>query len=105
MAVMSHRKRGLGRDLEGLLGQTTKRPMPGVAPTRRQVAHLPVDVLQPGAYQPCHDTCVEILGELANSRTWRTRRGCPEPCIDRRGLCKVHQRGFLQEAQSRFETA
>ena len=33
MAVMSHRKRGLGRDLEGLLGQTTKRPMPGVAPT------------------------------------------------------------------------
>ncbi|MDH5273168.1 MAG: hypothetical protein OEY13_08840 [Gammaproteobacteria bacterium] len=72
---MSHRRRGLGRGLEGLLCQTTKRPMPGVAPTRRQVSHLPVDVPQPGAYQPRHDTREEFLAKLANSMTWRTRQG------------------------------
>ncbi|HUG02937.1 MAG TPA: ParB/RepB/Spo0J family partition protein [Steroidobacteraceae bacterium] len=64
---MSDKKRGLGRGLEALLGQTTTRPMPGVPPARDQLAHLPVDLLQRGAYQPRQDMREESLSELADS--------------------------------------
>ena len=67
MAAMSDKKRGLGRGLEALLGQTTTRPMPGVPPARDQLAHLPVDLLQRGAYQPRQDMREESLAELADS--------------------------------------
>ncbi len=64
---MSDKKRGLGRGLEALLGQTTTRPMPGVPPARDQLAHVPVDLLQRGAYQPRQDMREESLSELADS--------------------------------------
>jgi ParB family chromosome partitioning protein len=64
---MSDKKRGLGRGLEALLGQTTTRPMPGVAPARDQLVHLPIDLLQRGAYQPRQDMREESLSELADS--------------------------------------
>ncbi len=67
MAVMSGKKHGLGRGLEALLGQTTPKPAPGIPPARDQLMHVPVDLLQRGAYQPRQDMREESLSELADS--------------------------------------
>jgi ParB family chromosome partitioning protein len=67
MAGMSDKKRGLGRGLEALLGQTTTRPMPGVPLARDQLAHVPLDLLSRGRYQPRVDMREESLAELADS--------------------------------------
>ncbi len=67
MAAMSDKKRGLGRGLEALLGQTTAKPLPGVPAAREQLLHLPVDLLKRGAYQPRQDMREESLSDLADS--------------------------------------
>jgi ParB family chromosome partitioning protein len=55
------KKRGLGRGLDALLGDTA----PQV--TKNQLQHLPVEFLQRGQYQPRKDIDPEKLQELANS--------------------------------------
>ena len=67
MAAMSDKKRGLGRGLEALLGQATTKSMPGVPSAREQLAHVPVDLLSRGRYQPRVDMREESLAELADS--------------------------------------
>ena len=76
---MSQKKPVMGRGLEALLGQMTKRPEP-VAPAAPgtpapvsnklpgdELANLPVDLLQRGKYQPRVDMRQESLDELAAS--------------------------------------
>ena len=67
---MAEKKRGLGRGLEALLGQAAARPAAG-APTKPagidELAHVPVDLLQRGKYQPRLDMREESLAELADS--------------------------------------
>ena len=76
---MSQKKPVMGRGLEALLGQMTKRPdtaAPGVPASAGEppaklpgdeLAHLPVDLLQRGKYQPRVDMRQESLEELAAS--------------------------------------
>jgi ParB family chromosome partitioning protein len=69
---MADKKRGLGRGLEALLGQATPRPVAGPAiagrpPGADELAHLPVDLLERGKYQPRLDMREESLAELADS--------------------------------------
>jgi len=67
MTAMADKKRGLGRGLEALLGQTSPRPVSGVPPVRDQLTHVPVDLLEKGKYQPRMDMREESLAELADS--------------------------------------
>lgn len=62
---MAVKKRGLGRGLEALLSGSAV----AVAeePTGSDMRELPVDLLQPGKYQPRSDMHPESLEELANS--------------------------------------
>ena len=70
---MAEKKRGLGRGLEALLGQTSPRPAvgapssPGTPAGADELAHLPLDLLQRGRYQPRLDMREESLAELADS--------------------------------------
>jgi ParB family chromosome partitioning protein len=73
---MSTKKPVMGRGLEALLGQMTKRPEPTAPGTPAPVsnklpgdelANLPVDLLQRGKYQPRVDMRQESLEELASS--------------------------------------
>jgi len=76
---MSQKKPVMGRGLEALLGQMSKRPEPVAAPTAGapapasnklpgdELANLPVDLLQRGKYQPRVDMRQESLEELASS--------------------------------------
>ena len=70
---MAEKKRGLGRGLEALLGQTSPRPAAGAPPPpgtpagADELAHLPLDLLQRGKYQPRLDMREESLAELADS--------------------------------------
>jgi ParB family chromosome partitioning protein len=70
---MAEKKRGLGRGLEALLGQTSPRPAvgaplpPGTPAGADELAHLPLDLLQRGKYQPRLDMREESLAELADS--------------------------------------
>src|SRR5688572_28257633 len=75
---MSQKKPVMGRGLEALLGQMTRRPEPPAAdaPTTPaapaklpgdELAHLPLDLLQRGKYQPRIDMRQESLQELADS--------------------------------------
>ena len=77
---MSTKKPVMGRGLEALLGQMTRRPeaaatpaAPGAAPPPEsklpgdELAHLPLDLLQRGKYQPRTDMRQESLQELADS--------------------------------------
>ena len=64
---MTDKKRGLGRGLEALLGETRPRPAPGVPPAREQLLHVPIDLLSRGRYQPRVDMREESLAELADS--------------------------------------
>jgi ParB family transcriptional regulator, chromosome partitioning protein len=75
---MSTKKPVMGRGLEALLGQMSKRPEPapaaGTAPSAPpaklpgdELANLPVDLLQRGKYQPRVDMRQESLEELAAS--------------------------------------
>ncbi len=76
---MSTKKPVMGRGLEALLGQISRKPDPppgaaGDAPAPAanklpgdELAHLPVDLLQRGKYQPRVDMRQESLEELAAS--------------------------------------
>jgi ParB family transcriptional regulator, chromosome partitioning protein len=69
---MTAKKTGLGRGLEALLGPTAARPMVVVGdrpsePPAEELSHLPLDLLQRGAYQPRIDMRTESLTELAES--------------------------------------
>jgi ParB family chromosome partitioning protein len=73
---MSTKKPVMGRGLEALLGQMTKRPDPAPAagapaqPAKlpgEELANLPLDLLQRGKYQPRVDMRTESLEDLANS--------------------------------------
>jgi ParB family chromosome partitioning protein len=64
---MTEKKRGLGRGLEALLGESRKRPEPGVPPAREQLMQIPVDLLSRGKYQPRVDMREDSLAELADS--------------------------------------
>ncbi|MEX0733505.1 MAG: ParB/RepB/Spo0J family partition protein [Steroidobacteraceae bacterium] len=64
---MSDKKRGLGRGLEALLGETKPRPAPGVPPAREQLMHVPIDLLSRGKYQPRVDMREDSLSDLADS--------------------------------------
>jgi len=76
---MSQKKPVMGRGLEALLGQMTRRPepaaaqpAPGAAPSPPklpgdELANLPLDLLQRGKYQPRVDMRQESLQELADS--------------------------------------
>jgi ParB family chromosome partitioning protein len=75
---MSQKKPVMGRGLEALLGQMTRRPEPAVPtpgappPAENKLpgdefAHLPLDLLQRGKYQPRIDMRQESLQELADS--------------------------------------
>jgi ParB family chromosome partitioning protein len=67
MAVMTGKKHGLGRGLEALLGQAQPKPTRDIPLAREQLTHIPVDLLQRGAYQPRQDMREESLAELADS--------------------------------------
>ncbi|HSF77071.1 MAG TPA: ParB/RepB/Spo0J family partition protein [Steroidobacteraceae bacterium] len=70
---MAEKKRGLGRGLEALLGQAAPRTVAGAPAAAAgpagvdELAHLPVDLLQRGKYQPRLDMREESLAELADS--------------------------------------
>jgi len=64
---MSDKKRGLGRGLEALLGETKARPEPGTPAAREQLMQIPVDLLARGKYQPRVDMREESLADLADS--------------------------------------
>src|SRR5678816_4756182 len=76
---MSQKKPVMGRGLEALLGQMTRRPEPvaaaqpsgaPAAPVKLpgdELANLPLDLLQRGKYQPRTDMRQESLQELADS--------------------------------------
>ncbi len=68
---MADKKRGLGRGLEALLGQAAARPAAAPAAPKPagadELAHLPVDLLERGKYQPRLDMREESLAELADS--------------------------------------
>ena len=75
---MSQKKPVMGRGLEALLGQMSKRPEPapeagsGTPPPLAklpgdELANLPLDLLQRGKYQPRVDMRQESLEELAAS--------------------------------------
>ena len=72
---MAAKKRGLGRGLDALLGGAVPSGVvsdeaatpPGSEPKDADLRKLPVDLLQPGKYQPRTDMHPESLEELANS--------------------------------------
>ena len=76
--MMDSKKRGLGRGLEALLGQSTVRTATAAtvqpegtpvvaAPSGETLARIPVDLLERGKYQPRMDMRPESLAELADS--------------------------------------
>jgi ParB family transcriptional regulator, chromosome partitioning protein len=62
---MAVKKRGLGRGLDALLGGSMAKAVE--APQGTDLREVPVDLLQPGKYQPRTDMHAESLEELANS--------------------------------------
>jgi ParB family chromosome partitioning protein len=59
---MNLKKRGLGRGLDALLGDTSENEV-----TVHSLKTLPIELLQRGRYQPRKDMSPEKLQELANS--------------------------------------
>jgi ParB family chromosome partitioning protein len=62
---MVTKKRGLGRGLDALLGQTESAPK-AVDP-EGELKHIPIEMVQPGKYQPRNDMDSEALDDLASS--------------------------------------
>src|SRR5260221_8235175 len=71
---MTARHKGLGRGLDALLGGTTR------SHDQETLAHLPVDVLRPGKYQPRTRMDETSLAELAESIR---ARGVIQPIVVR----------------------
>jgi len=67
---MMQKKPTLGRGLADLLGQSARATAPArapAAPGHDELAHLPIDLLQRGKYQPRLDMRPEALQDLADS--------------------------------------
>jgi ParB family chromosome partitioning protein len=65
---MSTKRRGLGRNLEALLGGNAATAAKPAAPAAGEaLRRLPVAVLQPGKYQPRRDMHEDSLADLADS--------------------------------------
>lgn len=60
---MVSKKRGLGRGLDALLGDVTQ----DESSLNNSLQHFPLDMIQPGKYQPRMDMSQESLEELADS--------------------------------------
>lgn len=65
--IMNTKKRGLGRGLEALLGNTATATQQNEVAEASELRHIPVEFLQPGKYQPRKDITSEALQDLANS--------------------------------------
>lgn len=63
---MAVKKRGLGRGLDALLGQSNSAGQ-GTDNQEQQLKELPVDLIQRGKYQPRRDMDPQALEELTNS--------------------------------------
>lgn len=63
---MAVKKRGLGRGLDALLGQSNSTGQ-GTENQEQQLRELPVDLIQRGKYQPRRDMDPQAIEELANS--------------------------------------
>ncbi len=63
---MVTKKRGLGRGLDALLGQTETTREQESSP-EGQLKQLPIELVRPGKYQPRKDMDTQALEELANS--------------------------------------
>ncbi|MDT8384442.1 MAG: ParB/RepB/Spo0J family partition protein, partial [Gammaproteobacteria bacterium] len=64
---MAAKKRGLGRGLDALLGGSMASATEAADVGGTELREVPVDLLQPGKYQPRTDMHPESLEELANS--------------------------------------
>lgn len=64
---MAAKKRGLGRGLDALLGGSMAAVADAADVRGTELREIPVDLLQPGKYQPRTDMHPESLEELANS--------------------------------------
>ena len=65
---MATRKRGLGRGLDALLGGLDPNPKASETSAHDgELRHLPIDLIQPGKYQPRIDMHNDTLEDLANS--------------------------------------
>lgn len=70
---MSPKKKGLGRNLGGLITtqaevkEISEKPVEHVKETDGTLKHLPIEWLQRGTYQPRRDMSSDALEELANS--------------------------------------
>jgi len=64
---MSSKKRGLGRGLDALLGGSSGEEQGESETVNAEVAHLPVDLIQRGRFQPRRDFDQTSLQELADS--------------------------------------
>ena len=63
---MAVKKRGLGKGLDALLG-TSSPASKGKARQAEELKHLPVDLIQPGRFQPRTGMDPDKLQELADS--------------------------------------
>ena len=63
---MAVKKRGLGKGLDALLGTSTAGPK-GQAGSGEELKYLPVDLVQPGRFQPRSSMDPDKLQELADS--------------------------------------
>jgi ParB family transcriptional regulator, chromosome partitioning protein len=64
---MAAKRRGLGRGLDALLGDTTEPDRPAEEARDAELRELPVDLIQPGKYQPRTGMDAKALEELADS--------------------------------------
>jgi ParB family chromosome partitioning protein len=62
---MITKKRGLGRGLDALLGETEKHS--AKAPDEGELRQLPIEFIRPGKYQPRNEMDQEALDDLSNS--------------------------------------
>lgn len=61
------KKRGLGKGLDALLGSAARSADTSAGPADGDLRNLPVDIIQPGKYQPRVDMHQDTLEELADS--------------------------------------
>ena len=115
---MSQKKPVMGRGLEALLGQMSRRPEPAAPPATSsdtnapapnpfpgdELANLPLDLLQRGKYQPRVDMRQESLQELAASIK---AQGIVQPIVVRplEGAAGASQRYEIIAGERRWRSA
>ncbi len=113
--MSSPKKPVMGRGLEALLGQMTRKPEPGAPPATGapapvnklpgdELANLPLDLLQRGKYQPRVDMRQESLEELAASIK---AQGIVQPIVVRpvEGATGASQRYEIIAGERRWRAA